>query len=71
MEKENKSKSITVRLTPSELRYFKIACYQSGTTPSKFLRMMMQAAINAVQMEVQKGAINLEDYEAIFDDKLE
>lgn len=68
MIKEKKTKTVSVRLSEEENMYFRIACYQAGTTPSKFIRMMIQAAVNAVKMEVEKGAINLEDYKAVLDD---
>lgn len=66
MIKENKDKRITVRFTETDMLYFKIACYQAGTTPSKFLRMLSDSAINAVKLEESKGAIKVEDYEALF-----
>lgn len=68
MIKEKKTKTVSVRLSEEENLMFRIACYQTGTTPSKFLRMMINAAVNAVKMEIEKGAINIEDYKAVLDD---
>ena len=67
MIREKKTKSLTVRMTEEENTYFKIACYQAGTTPSKFVRQMMQSAINAVKVEEEKGVIKLEDFKAVLD----
>lgn len=66
MVKENKTASITIRMTEEEKFLFQVASYQAGTTPSKMLRMIMDASINAVKLEVQKGVINLEDFKAMF-----
>lgn len=68
MIKEKKTKTVSVRLSEEENMYFRIACYQAGSTPSKFMRMMINAAVNAVKIEVEKGAINIEDYKAVLDD---
>lgn len=68
MIKDNKTKTASVRLSEEDFKLFKIACYQSGTTPSKFLRMMINAAVNAVKIEIEKGVINLEDYKTVLDD---
>lgn len=67
MIKENKTASLTIRMTQDEKFLFQVAAYQAGTTPSKMLRMIMDASINAVKLEVQKGVINLEDFKAMFD----
>ena len=68
MIKEKKTKTVSVRLSEEENMYFRIACYQAGSTPSKFMRMMINAAVNAVKIEVEKGVINIEDYKAVLDD---
>lgn len=68
MIKEKKTKSVTVRLSEDEKLYFDIACYQAGTTPSKFLRMMINSAVNAVKLEEQKGALKIEDFKAVLND---
>jgi len=68
MVKEKKTESITIRMTEDEKFLLKVAAYQAGTTPSKMLRMIIDAALNAVRLEVQKGVINLEDFKALFND---
>lgn len=68
MIKEKKTQSVTVRLTEEEKFLLQVAAYQAGTTPSKMLRMIVDAAMNAVRVEVQKGVINLEDFKALFND---
>lgn len=65
MVKEKKTESITIRMTEDEKFLLQVAAYQAGTTPSKMLRMVMDAALNAVRLEVQKGVINLEDFKAL------
>lgn len=68
MIKEKKNDSITIRMTSEEKFLLKVAAYQAGTTPSKMLRMVMDAALNAVRLEVQKGVINLEDFKTLLND---
>lgn len=68
MVKEKKTQSITIRLTEEEKFLLQVAAYQAGSTPSKMLRMIIDAALNAVRLEVQKGVINLEDFKALFND---
>lgn len=68
MIKEKKTESITIRMTEEEKFLLKVAAYQAGTTPSKMLRMLIDAALNAVRLQVQKGVINLEDFKALFND---
>jgi len=68
MVKEKKTESITIRMTEEEKFLLKVAAYQAGSTPSKMLRMIIDAALNAVRLEVQKGVINLEDFKALFND---
>lgn len=65
MIKEKKTKTVSVRMSEEDNLYFRIACYQAGTTPSKFLRMMMQSAINAVKVEENKGVLKIEDFQAV------
>jgi len=68
MIKEKKTESITIRMTEDEKFLLKVAAYQAGTTPSKMIRMIIDAAMNAVRVEVQKGVINLEDFKALLND---
>ena len=68
MVKEKKTESLTIRMTEDEKFLLKVAAYKAGTTPSKMLRMIIDAALNAVRLEVQKGVINLEDFKALFND---
>lgn len=68
MVKEKKTKTFSVRVSAEDDLYFRIACYQSGCTPSKFLRMMMDSAINAVKLEESKGVLNIEDFKTLFND---
>lgn len=65
MIKEKKTKTVSVRMSEEDNMYFRVACYQAGTTPSKFMRMMMQSAINAVKLQEEKGAINIEDFKTV------
>lgn len=68
MVKEKKNKTITIRISENDLRYFKVGCYMTGQTPSKFLRMMMDSVINGVKVAEQKGEVNLEDIEKLLND---
>lgn len=68
MVKEKKDKRVSIRMSEDDYFYFRIACYQAGTNPSKFFRMLADSAINAVKLEESKGAINIEDYKTLFND---
>lgn len=67
---ENKTKRLEIRLTEEDHRLLKVCAYTIGQTPSTMVRMFIDTTINALKVKVKKGEINLEDYEAIFDDKL-
>lgn len=68
MVKDKKTKTFSVRVSEENAELFKIGCYMSGTTPSKFLRMMMDASINGVKLAEQKGDINIEDFKTLLND---
>lgn len=68
MVKEKKNKTITIRVSENDLRYFKVGCYMTGSNPSKFLRMMMDSVINGVKVAEQKGEVNIEDIEKLLND---
>lgn len=68
MIKEKKDASITIRMTSEEKFLFSVAAYQAGLTPSKMLRMIMDASINAIKLQITKGEIDLEDYKKLLDD---
>lgn len=67
---ENKTKRLEVRLTEEEYRLLRVSAYAVGQTPSSLVRMFIQTTINQLKLKVQKGEINLEDFEAVLDDKL-
>jgi len=62
-----KDKMITLRVTSEEYRYFQIAAYTTGQTPSKLMRLFMASSINAVRLQIQKGTIKLEDFQTLLD----
>ncbi len=66
----NKTKRIEVRLTEEELFLLKVSAYSIGQTPSSMVRMFIDSTINALRIKINLGEINLENYEAIFNDKL-
>lgn len=68
---ENKTARLEIRLTEEDLKLLKIASYTIGQTPSQIVRMFVDTTVNALKLKVKQGAIKLEDYEAIFDDKLQ
>lgn len=47
--KENKTKTIQVRLTETDYEYLKQAAYTMGTDASKLVRQMVQISINAAK----------------------
>ncbi len=68
MTKQPKDKMITLRLNKEDYRYFQIAAFTTGNTPSKLLRMLMDASINAVKIGIAQGKIQLADFETVLDD---
>lgn len=47
MIKERKTKTMTFRLTEEEYEFLEKASYAMGSTPSKFVRQLIQVTINA------------------------
>lgn len=47
--KENKTKTIQVRLTETDYEYLKQAAYAMGTDASKLVRQLVQMSINAAK----------------------
>lgn len=68
--KETKTKRLEIRLTEEELRLLKIAGVVIGQTPSQLVRMFVDSTVNALKLKINKGEINLADYETLLDDKL-
>lgn len=68
MVKEKKTAKIEVRLPESDYHLFKLACVCIGQTPSKTVRMFIDATINSMKVKVEKGEINLEDLETLLND---
>lgn len=62
-----KDKMITLRVSSEDYRYFQIAAFTTGQTPSKLLRLFMDSSINAVKLQIQKGTIKIEDFQALLD----
>lgn len=67
---ENKTKRLEIRLTEEDHKLLKVCAYTIGQTPSSMVRMFIDTTLNAMKLKIKKGEIKLEDYEAIFDDKL-
>lgn len=47
---KNKSKTLQVRLTEDDYEYLTEASYMMGTTPSAYVRQLVQMAINAAKI---------------------
>lgn len=67
---QNKTARLEIRLTEEDLKLLKIASFSIGQTPSQILRMFIDTTINTLKLKINKGEIRLEDFEAIFNDKL-
>lgn len=67
---ENKDKRLTVRISDSDLRYLRVAAASVGQTSSQLVRMFVDTTVNAVKLKIRQGELKLEDYEAVFNDKL-
>lgn len=58
MIKENKTKTLTFRLTEGEYSYLEKSAFVMGTTPSKLIRQLIQMSINAaIQNENTKNEL--------------
>ena len=67
---ENKTKRLEIRLTEEDHKLLKVCAYTIGQTPSSMVRMFIDSTLNAMKLKIKQGEIKLEDYEAIFNDKL-
>lgn len=67
---ENKTKRLEIRLTEEDHKLLKVCAYTIGQTPSSMVRMFIDTTLNAMKLKIKQGEIKLEDYEAIFNDKL-
>ena len=67
---ENKTKRLEIRLTEEDHKLLKVCAYTIGQTPSSMVSMFIDTTLNAMKLKIKQGEINLEDYEAIFNDKL-
>jgi uncharacterized protein (DUF1778 family) len=65
-----KDKMITLRVSSEDYRYFQMAAFVTGQTPSKLLRLFMDSSINAVKLQISKGTMKIEDFQALLDNKL-
>lgn len=67
---DNKTKRLEIRLTDEELKLLKVCAWTIGQTPSSMVRMFINTTINALRLKIEQGEINLEDFEAVLNDKL-
>lgn len=67
---DNKTKRLEIRLTEEDHKLLKICAYTIGQTPSSMIRMFIDTTLNSLKLKINKGEIKLEDYEALFNDKL-
>lgn len=68
MISENKTKTVQVRVSETDHKYLIIISKLVGMTPSQYVRSLIQATVNAARIQEQKGALKVEDFEAILDD---
>lgn len=55
---------MTFRLTEQEYAYLEQSAYMMGTTPSKFVRQLIQMAINTTKLAEQKAKEATEEMKA-------
>lgn len=68
MISENKTKTVQVRVSETDHKYLIIISKMVGMTPSQYVRSLISATVNAARIQEQKGALKVEDFEAILDD---
>lgn len=71
MISENKSKTIQVRITETDYKYLLYVSSLVGLTTSQYVRSIITATVNAAKAQEKKGAIKVEDIEAVLNDKLQ
>lgn len=57
----NKKKVLAVRITEEQGRYLSMIATSLNTTPSRYVRMIIDSAVVACKREVEKGNIKIED----------
>lgn len=67
---DNKTKSVTIRVSPKEFEYLQAVAYMSGMTVSKYVRTIIDSTVNAAKLQERAGRLNLEDFKAVLDDQL-
>lgn len=65
---KNKDKRLEIRISEEDLKMLKVAAYCVGLKPSQMIRMFIDTTINAFKIKVNKGEINLEDFQTILND---
>lgn len=66
-----KTKKIEIRINEDDLKLFKICAFTVGQSTSQLLRMFIDTSINALRVKIAQGEIKVEDYETLFDNKLQ
>lgn len=66
----NKNKRLEVRISEEDLKFLKVASFLIGLKPSQLIRIFVDTTINSLKIKVKKGEINLEDFQAILNNKL-
>lgn len=66
----NKEKVVSVRINENDFRYLRVVAFMAGMTVSKYVRTLCDASLNAVKVAEKEGKVNIENIEAIFNDKL-
>lgn len=65
-----KDKRLEIRISEEDYKYLKIASFTIGQTPSEMIRMFITTTVNSLKIKVNQGAIKIEDFETLFNDKL-
>ena len=65
---ENKTKKIECRISEADYKLLKVSAYMMGNSVSGLIRLLVQTAVNSLKLKIAKGELNLEDFEAVFDD---
>jgi major membrane immunogen (membrane-anchored lipoprotein) len=68
--KKATTKQISLRLKEQDYKYLRIVAYMAGQNPSSYLKLLADASINALKLQINQGKVNLADFETVFNDKL-
>lgn len=66
--KKATTKQISIRLNNEDYKYLRVVAFMAGQNPSRYLKLLADASINALKLQITQGKVNLADFKTVFDD---